>query len=400
MSLDVVETLRELVRIPSVNPMGRKVSGDIFYEHRVTDWLEQTARRLGLPYERITVSPQRDNLILRVDGDTPPERGGPVLMFEAHQDTVPIDGMTIEPFSGELRDGRVWGRGSCDIKGGLAAMLAALVRLAKEKPSDRATVVLACTVNEEHGFTGATDWAACYTGKEGKSSKLLNRVPTACVVAEPTMLDVVVAHKGAVRWRCHTSGRAAHSSQPHLGESAVYHMARVLSAIERYANEVVTGLGSHPLVGTPTLSVGLISGGISVNTVPDDCTIEIDRRVIPGENPNDAYRHVVDWLGDHVPAGTPMQHEPPYMRTFGLADDNNGELAERLGTVAHRHGGGGRRIGVPFGTDAPHYALTGAPTVVLGPGSIAQAHTCDEWLAVDQLKAAAEVYYDLAREMG
>jgi acetylornithine deacetylase len=257
-------------------------------------------------------------------------------------------------------------------------------------------VVLACTVNEEHGFTGATDWAACYTQQQGKSSKLLARAPDACVVAEPTLLDVVVAHKGAVRWRCHTSGRAAHSSQPHLGDSAVYHMARVLPAIERYAKDVVTGLGKHPLVGTPTLSVGLISGGISVNTVPDACTIEIDRRVLPGENPDDAYQHVLAWLADQIPPGTPVQQEEPYMRTFGLADDNNGALAEQLGAVARRHGGGGQRIGVPFGTDAPHFARTGCPTVVFGPGSIEQAHTADEWLAVDQLQAAAETYYDLA----
>lgn len=400
MTLDVVQTLCDLVRLPSVNPMGRKVTGDsdIYFEHRVTDYLEAKAKELGLPYERYVVSPQRDNLILRVDGDPLPEQGGRILMFEAHQDTVPIDGMTIPPFDPQIRDGRVYGRGSCDVKSGLAAMLTAVSRLAHEKPAGRATVVLACTVNEEQGFSGALHWADSYAGGETSThrSKLLPRVPDECVVAEPTKLDVVVAHKGAVRWRCRTGGRAAHSSAPQRGDNAVYHMARVLAVIERYAKEVVGTLGDHPLVGPPTMSVGVISGGISVNTVPDECVIEIDRRVLPGENPQDAWRHAVDWIAAHVPPGTPVTHDEPFLMSRGLADDRNGPLADRLGAITRRHGGSGQRIGVPFGTDAPLYALTGCPTVVFGGGSIEQAHTADEWMPIDQLQAATEILYELA----
>jgi len=398
MTLDVVQTLCDLVRLPSVNPMGRKVSGDIYYEHRVTAWLEAKAKELALPCERFEVSPQRDNLILRVDGDPLPEHDGRILMFEAHQDTVPIDGMTIPPFEPAIRDGRVYGRGSCDIKSGLAAMLTAVSRLAAEKPKNRATVVLACTVNEECGFSGALQWAEAYAGSAGQPpiSKLLPRVPDECIVAEPTNLDVVVAHKGAVRWRCHTSGRAAHSSAPQRGDNAVYHMARVLAALERYAKEVVGGLGDHSLVGGPTVSVGIIAGGISVNTVPDECMIEVERRVLPDENPQVAYHHVINWLAANVPPGTPVTHEEPFLMSHGLADDRNSDLAERLGAISRRHGGAGRRIGVPFGTDAPLYAMTGAPTVVFGGGSIEQAHTADEWMPIDQLQASTEVLFDLA----
>lgn len=398
MTLDAVQTLCDLVRLPSVNPMGRKVSGDIYYEHRVTEYLQAKAQELGLPFERFTVAPQRDNLILRIDGDPLPERGGRILMFEAHQDTVPVDGMTIPPFEPQIRDGRVYGRGSCDIKGGLAAMLTVVSRLAAEKPKNRATVVLACTVNEECGFSGALDWANAYSdgGDAPRRSKLLPRVPDECIVAEPTKLDVVVAHKGAVRWRCHTSGRAGHSSAPQRGDNAVYHMARVLLALERYAKEVVGGLGDHPLVGGPTLSVGIIAGGISVNTVPDECLIEIDRRVLPGENPQQAWRHAVDWLAANVPPGTPVTHEEPFLMSRGLADDRNGELADRLSAIIQRHGGSGQPIGVPFGTDAPLYAATGCPTVVFGGGSIEQAHTADEWIEIAQLNAATEILFELA----
>lgn len=408
MSLDVAALLQDLVRIPSVNPMGRPLAaGDIYYEHRMTSHLEGLFRSLGLPAERHPVAPLRENIVTRCDGDLPPERGGPIVMLEAHQDTVPVDGMTILPFEPRIEGGRLYGRGSCDIKGGMAAMIAAVARLAREKPRNRPTVILACTINEEHGFTGATHWAATFSGSPPDSgrgpevapsagrSELLNRVPDATIVAEPTKLNVVVAHKGAVRWRCWTRGVATHSSQPQLGENAIYRMAPVLTALERYARDSVPNLASHPLCGHPTLSVGLISGGISVNTVPDRCTIEIDRRVLPVESAEAALHHCLDYLQSALGPDAPVAHDPPFMLTRGLADDNNGPLAERLGTVIRRHGGPGASVGVPFGTDAPHFAATGCPTVVFGPGSIDQAHTADEWIDLDQLKTASEILYDL-----
>ncbi len=400
MSIDVVETLQDLVRIPSVNPMGRSVGDkDIYYEHRVTKYLEELFTRLGIAWERFTVAPKRDNFIARVDGSKSPERGGKILLLEAHQDTVPIDGMTIDPFMAEIKDGRIYGRGACDIKGGMAAMITALANFAQSKPRKRPTVVLACTINEEHGYSGALHLANLFSGKlPDLRSKLLPRVPDATIVAEPTKLNVVVAHKGAVRWRCHTRGVATHSSQPHLGDNAFYHMGRVLQVLETYARDVVPHLSQHPLVGHPTLSVGLISGGVSVNTVPDKCTIEIDRRVLPGENPEAAYRHAVDYVNSVVATGTPVTHDTPFLQSFGLNDDANGPLCERLGEVIRQHGGPGERIGVPFGTNGPQYAVTGSPTVVFGPGSIDQAHTCDEWLDLEQLRAAADTLSDFVRQ--
>jgi acetylornithine deacetylase len=174
-------------------------------------------------------------------------------------------------------------------------------------------------------------------------------------------------------------------------------MARVLHVLEQYGRDVVPSLGSHPLVGHPTLSVGLIAGGISVNTVPDRVTIEIDRRVLPGEEPQDAFDHAIEYVNTCLTAGTPVIHDPPFMFTRGLADDHNGDLAARLGEVIREHGGPGERIGVPFGTDAPHFAASGSPTVVFGPGSIDQAHTADEWLDLDELRAATEILYDFVR---
>src|SRR5262245_57361333 len=144
---EIVQLLSDLVRIPSVNPMGRPVSGEIYYEHRMTAHLEALFRGLGLPIERHTVAPLRDNIVTRIDGDSSPEGGGKTVMSEPHQDTVPVEGMKIEPFLPRIEDNRLYGRGSCDIKGGMAAMIAAVARLAKEKPAGRPTVVLVCTIN-------------------------------------------------------------------------------------------------------------------------------------------------------------------------------------------------------------------------------------------------------------
>ncbi|MBX9790385.1 MAG: M20 family metallopeptidase [Pirellulales bacterium] len=392
MPLDVITALAELVATPSVNPMGRGLKGPEFFEHRVTEYLEQLFRGAAIRWERQTVEPLRENIVARVDGDVPPEKGGPLVLFEVHQDTVPVDGMTIDPWHPEVRDGRLYGRGACDIKGGMAAMLGALVRLADERPRGRPTLVLACTVNEEHGYTGALALPKLW--QQSTAGALLPRAPDVAVIAEPTNLDVVVAHKGAIRWRLRTHGRAVHSSQPQLGDNAVYRMARVLSALERYADETCPTIGQHPLCGRVTLSVGTIHGGLSVNTVPDECAIEIDRRLLPGETGEPARQQVIDYLREALgPEATKIEHEPQFLYGPPLSDTNNAALAERLSAAASQVRGSCRRIGVAFGTDAAAIAATGVPSVVFGPGSIAQAHTADEWVPLDELTAASEILY-------
>lgn len=389
MPFDVVDTLCDLVSLPSVNPMGRDDSGDEFYEYRMTDRLEALFTQMGLPCERQVVEPKRSNIVARLEG------GDRVIAFEAHQDTVPVDGMIIEPWTPEVKDGRVTGRGSVDIKGGMACMLAAISRLAEERPAGMPTILMACSVNEEHGYSGATDMARLWASGE---SALVPRKPDAVIVAEPTLLNVVVAHKGVSRWKIKTGGRAVHSSTPHLGDNAVYHMARVLQQLEDYARDVVPTLGQHPLLSGPTFSVGVISGGISVNTVPDACSIEVDRRVMPGEDPLAARQHVIDYLAETLGSSVPIEHEDPFIASGGLSDDENGALAAQLRNVAALHGGQGEIIGVPYGTDAPAFGGIGCPAVVFGPGSIEQAHTCDEWVAIEQLQTAAEIYYQFGRQ--
>ena len=394
MPLNLTETLSDLVSLPSVNPMGRPVSGPEFLEYRVTEYLERLFDRLSLPWQRQTVEPQRDNIVARFDGDVPATEGGRLVLLEAHQDTVPVDGMTIPPWTPEVRDGRIYGRGTCDIKGGMTAMLVALARLVEERPSGRPTIMMACSVNEEHGYSGIQALTRLWS-EPGKS--IFPRAPDVAVVAEPTSMQVVVAHKGALRWRCHTHGRAAHSSQPHLGDNAVYKMGAVLAAMQAYAREFAPRVAAHRLCGQATLSVGMIHGGISVNTVPDRCTIEIDRRVLPGEQSLAVYREVIDYVNACPGVPADIEHEKPYIMGVPLSDEHNGPLAEQLATVGRSVIDKCQIVGVPYGTNAATIAASGVPAVVFGPGSIDQAHTADEWLSLAELTRASEILYRFAR---
>ncbi len=393
MTLDLTETLSDLIALPSVNPMGQNATGPEYLEYRVTDYLEALFRRLKVRFQRQTVEPKRDNIIARLDGDVPPGEGGALVLLEAHQDTVPVTGMTIEPWTPTVREGRIYGRGACDIKGGMTALLGAFARLAAERPRGMPTILMACTVNEEHGYSGATALTKLWS----QPGSIIPRQPDVAIVAEPTQLQAVVAHKGVVRWRCHTYGRAVHSSQPQLGVNAIYKMSRVLAALERYQSDVTPRLPRHALCGQPTLSVGTITGGLSVNTVPDHCTIEIDRRLIPDEKPDDARREVLDFLAAELGEDPAIEHDRPFLIGLGLADKLNGALADRMATAARTAGIACEKVGVPYGTDAAAIAAAGVPSIVFGPGSIDQAHTADEWLSLAELTQASEALYHFAR---
>ncbi len=394
MTLNPLETLAQLVAVPSVNPMGRPASGPAFYETRLTEYLERWLRTLGLQTQRQPIAAGRDNLIARLDGEIPPERGGPLILFDAHQDTVPVDHMTIDPWKPVVREGRLYGRGACDTKGGMAAMLAVIARLAAERPRGMPTVVMTCTVDEEYAFSGA---AALASSWNSESDGLIPRPPDAAVVAEPTGLDVIVAHKGVVRWRCHTSGRAAHSAQPDAGQNAIYCMGRVLAGLERYQRDVVVGLASHPLCGPCTMNVGTIQGGSSVNIVPERCRIEIEVRFPPGTDADSVRGRLIDDLAATVGEEPVPTHDPPYMQGPALSDADNAAPAERLWSAVAGVAGNRQRRGVPYATDAAFLSSAGTPAVVFGPGSVEQAHTDDEWVSLEEVEQAAEILYRFVR---
>lgn len=384
--MDPVDLLKDLVAIPSVNPMGRDdLSGPEFFEQRLSDYLEAFFQRLGVRYQRIELAPGRANVIARFEA---PDAKTTVLL-DAHQDTVPVDGFP-DPFHPVIRDGKLFGRGSCDVKGGLAAMLAAFARLVREKPAGAVNVVLSCTCDEESTSLGVNDLVTLWTDPN-KSDSIIGQRPDMAIIAEPTQLDVVVAHRGATRWKIRTTGRACHSSAPHEGVNAIYKMARVVTALEEFAAKLPTMIPAHPLCGPATLSVGRITGGVSVNTVPDSCEIEIDRRVIPGEDGWDAIRQVQQHFATRLDFD--VEHLPPWLVGVSLSDEHNGPLGDRLLACIQKIAGPHRRVGVPYGTHASRISAAGVPSVVFGPGDIAQAHTTNEWIDLTQLQQAAEVYF-------
>lgn len=390
---DHVAVLAGLVRRPSVNPMGRDVSGPQYLEGRVSDFLCQQFATAGIPWVRQPVAPGRDNVIARLEGTVP---DSPVILWDAHQDTVPGEGMSIEPFVPLVRDGRMYGRGTCDVKGGLAAMTVALERLARV-PDRRATVVLAATVNEEFGFSGALALSRLW-GTEDVAPvdpavrALVTRRPDVAFVAEPTGLDLVVAHKGSLKWRVRVQGRACHGAFPEQGENALYAAARAALAIESLAGELLGRNPEHPC-GPPTLSLGTLHGGTGVNLVPDLAVLELERRLLPGESAAAARAEVIARIAAACP-NVRIEHEPPFNDAYGLPDGTAASQAapwvEALAAAAARTGRG-RRTAARYGTNAGVYAAAGVPSVVFGPGSIAQAHTADEWIDLDELACAVDI---------
>ncbi len=376
--LETTRLLRDLVRLPSVNPMGRPLHGDHLYEHRVTAYLEDFFRSLGVPWERQAVAPLRENIVARFS----PDAARSTLVFEAHQDTVPTDNMTIDPWGGSIEAGKLYGRGACDIKGGMAAMLAAFARLVREKPAGASAVVMACTVDEEHTFLGVQRLARTLKAD-------------GAVVAEPTQLQVVHAHKGVVRWHLQTTGRSCHSSRPELGVNAIYHMGRILSHVEDYAR-TLQATRVDALLGPATMSVGRIDGGTSVNTVPDRCQAEIDRRLVPGEQPHAALEEFRTFLLNTIPEGIAWTCTDPWLTMPALPPQGESAVARKLGQAIDAVIGRHEVLVVPYGTDASTLAAAGIPSVVFGPGDIARAHTCDEWVPLDEVEQASEVLYRLA----
>ena len=380
---DLARLLSSLVAIPSVNPMGRSLTGPEFLESRLTAYLEEWLCSLAVRLERQPIAPDRDNLLAWYDSPGARRR----ILFDVHQDTVPTGGMTIPPFVPTIEQNRLYGRGACDVKGSMAAMLLAFARLVRERPLGAASVLLAFTVDEEFTHRGSSRLAAT------------DHQADLAIVAEPTLLDIVHCHKGVLRWKVRTAGVACHSSTPELGDNAIYRMSRVLASLEKYAT-TLNEIAPHEILGTPTMSVGRIEGGESVNVVPAWCEIEVDRRLIPGEDPALCLRNAREWLLNDLKGTTNFEFSEPGVRMPplpSLASDWLPPLTRAIEAATSRRPA---LRGVPFGTDAGPLSATGTPCVVFGPGDIAQAHTKDEFIDLDQVAQAAEAYFQIALELG
>ncbi len=365
------EVLSALVRVNSVNP----AYGDGGSEANLLPLLHAFFAERGIETFEQEVFPGRNNLIARLPGRTNRR-----LIFEAHMDTVSIKGMRIPPFEPRVEGGRLYGRGSVDDKAGLTAMMLALAQLAAAPQPPPCEVWLAAVVDEEFSFRGVV--RLC----EGLEAE-------AAIVAEPTQLRAVLASKGVLRVRVHTRGRAAHSSKPHLGTNAIVHMAHLVRALED--EQARLAMRSHPLLGQPTLNVGLIQGGVQVNFVPDRCAIEIDRRLLPGETAAGAVREieaVLERVAHSLPGFDAFVEKPSLLEDEALDTPGDAPVVAHAQKVLESLNLDPTPCGVPFGSDASKLSRAGIPTLLFGPGSIDQAHAEDEFVELAQVEKAVEFY--------
>ena len=370
------ELLARMVSIDTVNPL---VGGPTKGEEKLAQDLEQLAKDWGLQTRRGPVNAGGPtNLIITCE----PVPNGEWVLFESHMDTVTVAGMTIAPHGGKIEGGRLYGRGACDTKGSGAAMLWALREYARDARRPRNAALIFVT-DEEVRMTGAQAFA---------KQELKDFLPRlrGVIVGEPTLLKPVVAHNGVIRWRTLTRGRAAHSADPSKGISAITAMIGVVETIESKYVPLVKA--KNPMTGQAALSVNIIRGGTAVNIIPAQCEIEVDRRTVPGETAEQVLRE-----RDTALAGHEVEHDTLYV-VPAMDAELGKKFHEWISPVLKRHGCDATPRGAPYVTDASHYAAVGAPTIVFGPGDLAQAHTKDEWIALDQLETASAVYLDLLRQ--
>jgi succinyl-diaminopimelate desuccinylase len=364
--------LAALVALPSVNPAFAPSDGASvrqgrlhpahFGEKNVADFLAAIAARAGLEIEFQNVLPERSNLIVRLRS---PGKIRRTILLAPHLDTV---GAEAAQFTPRRKNGRLHGRGACDTKGSVAAMFTAFCELAEAKLRPRETeIIFVGLIDEENAQAGSRAFAA-----GGFKADL-------AIVGEPTRLRVVTAHKGSLWLQLATRGRAAHGATPQLGKNAVHEMAHIVVFLETdYAARLRRH--KHPLLGVGTVNVGTIAGGTQPNIVPDRCTISIDRRTLPGETEAGVRREIAALLKSKklgaefssvkLAPALPLETNPklPLVRDF------------------LRSAGQKKPAGVDYFCDAAVLSAAGIPSVVFGPGDIAQAHTADEWISLAELE--------------
>lgn len=364
-----VRLLQDLIALPSVNPAFFS-DPQLYGEHRVAAFLESAARRQGLDVESQAVVPGRSNLLVRL---SPRGEVRHRVLLAPHMDTVgePAYAVQLTPV---VRDGRIYGRGACDTKGSVAAFFQSLLNVAASGPRPNHTEILFVgLIDEENMQLGSRHFA-----QHGPQGDL-------AIVGEPTGLEIVTAHKGDVWLRLRTTGRSAHGATPHRGKNAVTAMARIVLALEtEYAAELAAR-PAHPRLGRPTVNVGRIDGGRQPNIVPAECTIDIDRRTLPGETETGVRREIIALLRRH---GLKASYDN--LRTSPCEPLDTCPDLPLVRSLTRAAGRKGTR-GVHYFTDAAPLAAGGTPSVVFGPGDIAQAHTEREWLAISQLEKSIQI---------
>jgi len=371
---DPVALCRALVATPSVNlVLAPGEAGERGVAELVAGWLDAW----GLEPSLIEIAPGRFNVVGTLEGE------GPTLLLNGHLDTVGVDGMTIPPFAATLAGDRLSGRGSCDMKGGDAAILAAVARLAEGGPRPR--LVVAFTADEEHASLGMA-----HLVESGVRADL-------AVVCEPTSLAVMPAHKGFVWLEAQFRGRSAHGSRPEIGIDAIRHAGLYLAALDAYA-ESLRARPAHPLLEYGSFHAGTIVGGTAESVYPESCELLLERRTMPGEDSEAVvleFQAVLDELAErHVDIDASLEMT---LARPGTEVHESSDVVRGLIAAAQDRGLKSPVEGMTAWVDAAFLNEAGIPAVCFGPGDIAQAHTEDEWIDVREIRTCADVLETFAR---
>jgi acetylornithine deacetylase len=369
----VLGLLQELIRIPSVNPSlaPEEGQGESEVAAFACRWLTDRGIRAWLE----EAAPGRPNAVAEVgEGD------GPCLILCAHLDTVATAGMSIPPFEPQLSEGRVYGRGSYDMKGAAAAAMSAVVALASERLAGK--VILALVADEEHASLGAQDFLC----------RRRDQRMAGCILTEPSEGRLLLAHKGFVWVEIETSGRAAHGSRWDLGQSAIGRMGRIVAALERFDTEVLRRR-RHPLLGPASLHCARIEGGVGLSTYAPACRLEVERRTLPGESPEQVLAELADVVREAGEEAriTALLDRPPL-----LCDREAAVAREVRRAVAAVTGREPEEAGVGFWMDAALFAQAGIPTVDYGPTG-AGAHEAVEWVDAASVVTTSRILAEAAR---
>ncbi|MGI9627288.1 MAG: ArgE/DapE family deacylase [Longimicrobiales bacterium] len=372
--MDPVELTQRLVRTPSVNPaLEEGGAGEEAVARLAAGWLDDWGYQVDLT----KLSADRYNVVARRR-----RSDGPTLLLNGHLDTVGIGGMK-EPFSGSLEGRRLHGRGACDMKAGVACALSTAGRLAKE--DFEGELIVALTADEEHASLGMQALVDSGLRADG------------AIVCEPTELQIMPAHKGFLWIDVQVDGRAAHGSMPEVGVDAIVHMGAVLTALKTEARRLAEERG-HPLLGPGSIHAGTISGGTAPSIYPESCDLVVERRTLPDETLEQIMaemEHVLETARTSLPELSAAASAGLYRAATEVPTDS--PLALALGAACRDQGLPVEIAGMTAWVDACFLNLSGTPALCFGPGSIAQAHSEDEWVSVEQIEACERVLTSFAR---
>lgn len=371
--------LCDLVALQTVNPMGRPYDSALPVERPVIEYLERLFAPYGVRTIRQTCSPIHESLLITVPGQS----NAPGTLFESHIDTVPADDWADTAFVPRIEGGKLYGRGACDDKGSLAAMVLGLLQLLESGAPPPTTVWLLAAGDEEYGQSGIRHFMAQSTLPLGRG-----------IFGEPTSCLPVIQQKGVLRWDLTVQGCSAHTSQPELGRNAILDMFRVVQELALHQAELRQRFRNE-LTGSPSITVTMIHGGRTRNAVPDECTIAVDFRIAPEMDRAQAFAELQTRLKElqiplthgefqcYVPGLQTSASDPFVLCALEIC----GKQLSRTVTPA----------GAPYGSDAC-WMPSGAPAIVLGPGNIAQAHAVNEFIDLAEVNHATSIYHQLMRQ--